>query len=117
VSAATFDPQTQVLIDQGTITLEQAHAAAAATPAADEIVGIVRCLNAGCGRYDEPREVRLRKQTVFHRAPGLPLIESSSTHLVAVDDADLYCPVDGGCGGPCAVQEHAPPTYQKMLVV
>lgn len=144
----SFDPQVQKLIDQGIITSEQAQAAADATPAANEVTGIARCLNRGCERYDAPRPVQLRKHTVYHRAPGLPLIESSSTHLVALDDADLMCPVETvaytetqsvpfvddegvervrsvtverskvvGCGGPCAIQEHEPPVYQKMLVV
>jgi hypothetical protein len=109
-----IDPQVQKLIDQGVITPEQAREAADATPAAGEVTGIARCLNAGCGRFDEPRPIRLTKETVHHRAPGLPLIESSSTHLCAVDDSDLTC---DACGSPCAIQEHEPPVYQKMLVV
>jgi hypothetical protein len=110
----SLDPQVQKLIDQGVITAEQAREAADATPAANEVTGIARCLNAGCDRFDEPRPIRLRRETVYHRAPGLPLIESSTTHLCAVDDSELVC---GSCGAPCAIQEHEPPVYQKMLVV
>jgi hypothetical protein len=127
-----IDPQVQKLIDQGVITAEQAREAADATPAAGEVTGIARCLNEGCERFGEARPIRMRRETVYHRAPGLPLIESSTTHLCAVDDTDLLCPIEQveyvddegvsqtktvGCGRPVALQEHEPPVYQKMLVV
>jgi hypothetical protein len=110
----TLDPQVQHLIDSGVITPEQARAAADAAPAANEVAGFTVCLNTGCERYQESKPTRFVRHIVFHKAQGLPITESSTSHLCAVDDADLLC---GSCRGPVAIQESAPPKYAKMLVV
>lgn len=110
----SFDPQVQHLIDSGAITPEQARAAAESSPAANEVAGFVRCLNEGCELFDESVPVRFVRHVTYHRAQGLPLIESSSVHLSAVDDADLLC---GSCARPCAIQETMPPVYPRQMTV
>jgi hypothetical protein len=111
----SFSPQIQALLDAGSITEAQARDAEAKAPVPGELTGYARCMNVGCESYDQPRPIRLRRERTELRAADLAnLLVTSSEYLIPLDDSELAC---GGCGQPCAIQETAPPTYAKMLVV
>lgn len=109
-----LSPQLAALVAAGHITEGQALEAMASAPDPGEFEGFARCMTPGCDSYDVGRPLRLRRETVEQRAPDLAnMVIGSTVYLVAIDDADLACP---DCAQPCAVQEHAPPRYQRMLV-
>ena len=110
--AVMLTPELQTLVDAGAIPMDVALEAMAASPKVNEFTGTARCLNAGCEQAHEARPVMMRKSFTDIMAVGMPVLLHRTEHLEMVDDAQINCQT---CGLPCALQDMAPPVYQKLM--
>jgi hypothetical protein len=76
--------------------------------------GFARCVQHGCERFQDDREIPIVIDLVEERDPQKAgMVISSTEYVIPVDDADLACP---DCGQPCALTTGPAKTYARMVM-